>query len=97
VQFGKCRENLERPETTLIGDGLLPPDIDGKQKPRNADKIPIVGTQDDEAPYGATFDAINIWDLEAAPSAMRTPISRVRCRRLSFRRSAQRQDQHSVT
>jgi hypothetical protein len=48
----------------LIGDGLLPPDIDGKQKPRNTDKIPIVGTQDDGAPYGATFDAINIWDLD---------------------------------
>ena len=25
--------------------------------------IPIVGTQDDDASYGATFDALNIWDL----------------------------------
>jgi hypothetical protein len=31
----------------LIGDGLLPADIDGKQQPRNDAKIPIVGTQDD--------------------------------------------------
>jgi hypothetical protein len=47
----------------LVGDGLLPPDIDGKQKPKNQDAAPIVGTQDDGAGYGATFDAINIWDL----------------------------------
>ena len=31
----------------LIGDGLLPPDIDGKQKPKNDAPAPIVGTQDD--------------------------------------------------
>jgi hypothetical protein len=48
----------------LIGDGLLPADIDGKQKPPPLSKIPIVGTQDDNSPYGATFDAINIWDLQ---------------------------------
>jgi len=47
----------------LVGDGLLPPDIDGKQKPKNEDLAPIVGTQDDDFPYGATFDAINIWDF----------------------------------
>ena len=47
----------------LIGDGLLPADLDGKQKPRNDTTIPIVGTQDDGAAYGATFDALNIWDL----------------------------------
>jgi hypothetical protein len=47
----------------LVGDGLLPADIDGKQKPKNAAAIPIVGTQDDGAGYGATFDALNIWDL----------------------------------
>jgi hypothetical protein len=48
----------------LIGDGLLPADIDGKDKPKNADAIPLVGTQDDGGPYGATFDAINIWELD---------------------------------
>ncbi|MEO5703922.1 MAG: hypothetical protein ABIZ52_01540 [Candidatus Limnocylindrales bacterium] len=47
----------------LIGDGLLPADIDGKQKPMSDAAIPIVGTQDDGASYGATFDAVNIWDL----------------------------------
>ena len=48
----------------LVGDGLLPADIDGKQKPKNAATIPLVGTQDDDSPYGATFDALNIWDLD---------------------------------
>ena len=47
----------------MIGDGLLPPDVDGKTKPKNDAPAPIVGTQDDGAGYGATFDAINIWDL----------------------------------
>jgi len=48
----------------LIGDGLLPADIDGKTKPKNATPIPIIGTQDDDASYGATFDAINVWEMD---------------------------------
>ncbi len=47
----------------LIGDGLLPADIDGKQKPMTDTAIPIVGTQDDDWVYGADSDALNIWDL----------------------------------
>ena len=47
----------------LVGDGLLPADVDGKQKPKTDTAIPIVGTQDDNFVYGATFDALNIWDL----------------------------------
>src|SRR5438093_1235856 len=47
----------------LVGDGLLPADVDGKQKPKTDTTIPLVGTQDDGASYGATFDALNIWDL----------------------------------
>jgi hypothetical protein len=47
----------------LVGDGLLPADVDGKQKPKTDSAIPIVGTQDDGASYGATFDALNIFDL----------------------------------
>src|SRR4249919_279673 len=47
----------------LVGDGLLPAYIDGKQKPLNASSIPLVGTQDDGGGYGATFDAVNIFDL----------------------------------
>jgi hypothetical protein len=57
----------------LVGDGLLPADIDGKQKPKNAAAIPIVGTQDDGAGYGATFDALNIWDFDVKWRS--TPVS----------------------
>ena len=49
---------------SLIGDGLLPPDVDGKQKPKNEVPAPIIGTQDDGGPYGATFDALNIWEFD---------------------------------
>jgi len=48
----------------LIGDGLLPPDVDGTTKPKADAPAPIVGTQDDTAPYGATFDALNIWEFD---------------------------------
>lgn len=47
----------------LLGDGLLPPDIDGNRRPIDGKPAPIVGTQDDGAGYGATFDALNIWEL----------------------------------
>jgi hypothetical protein len=57
----------------LVGDGLLPPDTDGHTKPPKGAPAPIVGTQDDNASYGATFDALNIWELsvkwQANPSA----------------------------
>ncbi len=57
----------------LVGDGLLPPDIDGRTMPANDSPAPIVGTQDDNASYGATFDALNIWELsvkwKATPAA----------------------------
>lgn len=48
----------------LVGDGLLPPDVDGKTKPKNDAPAPIIGTQDDDAPYGATFDALNIFEFD---------------------------------
>ena len=47
----------------LVGDGLLPAYVDGKQKPPPDSPIPIVGTQDDGGGYGATFDALNIFEL----------------------------------
>jgi hypothetical protein len=47
----------------LMGDGLLPADVDGKVKPKTDAPAPIVGTQDDGAGYGGTFDALNIWEL----------------------------------
>jgi hypothetical protein len=48
----------------LIGDGLLPADLDGERRPSpNDSPAPIVGTQDAGGPYGATFDALNVWEL----------------------------------
>lgn len=47
----------------LVGDGLLPADVDGKTKPKNDAPAPIIGTQDDGAGYGGTIDALNIWEL----------------------------------
>jgi hypothetical protein len=47
----------------LIGDGLLPPDIDGSARPSGSAAAPIIGTQDDEGPYGARFDALNVWEF----------------------------------
>ncbi len=60
----------------LIGDGLLPADIDGTRRPQDHVPAPIVGTQDDDGDYGATFDALNIWELfikwNATPEATLT-------------------------
>jgi hypothetical protein len=53
----------------LVGDGLLPPDMDGNRRPIDGAPAPIVGTQDDSADYGATIDAINIWELSIKWSA----------------------------
>jgi len=48
----------------LMGDGLLPPDIDGHRRPA-AHMLPlIVGTMDDDSIYGAAFDALNIWEMD---------------------------------
>ncbi len=57
----------------LIGDGLLPPDIDGAQKPKTDVPAPLIGTQDNGGPYGAAFDALNVWEFDvkwrSTPSA----------------------------
>ena len=47
----------------LIGDGLLPADLDGHRRPLDHDSAPIIGTMDDDGAYGAPFDALNIWEL----------------------------------
>ena len=48
----------------LLGDGLLPADIDGHRRPRAQVPAPIFGSQDDDfSPYGATSDALNVWEL----------------------------------
>ena len=47
-----------------IGDGLLPADIDSlNEQPQDGAPIPIVGTMDDGGPYGAPFDALNVYNL----------------------------------
>jgi hypothetical protein len=48
----------------LIGDGLLPADIDGRRLPKAGIAAPIFGSQDDDYPYGAMFDALNVWELK---------------------------------
>jgi hypothetical protein len=48
---------------SLMGDGLLPADIDGNRRPRDGAATPLVGTMDDGGPYGASFDALNIYEL----------------------------------
>ena len=58
----------------LIGDGLLPATIDGERGPKKGAPAPIAGTMDDGGPYGAPFDALNLWQLsvqwkEKAPVA----------------------------
>jgi hypothetical protein len=51
-------------DISLIGDGLLPADLDGQRRPQPTDAAaPIVGTQDDGGPYGAASDALNVWEL----------------------------------
>jgi hypothetical protein len=50
---------------SLIGDGLLPADLDGPGLPRDGAPAPIVGTMDDDGPYEAPFDALNIFELMA--------------------------------
>lgn len=48
----------------LIGDGLLPADIDGNRRPKNGAPAPILGSQDDDYVYGAASDAINVFELD---------------------------------
>ena len=47
----------------LVGDGLLPADVDGNRPPPRTSAIPLLGSQDDNAPYGAQSDALNVWDF----------------------------------
>jgi hypothetical protein len=47
----------------ITGDGWLPSDLDGNRKPPAGSPNFFVGTQDDDAQYGAPFDAINIFQF----------------------------------
>lgn len=64
-----------------IGDGLLPPDIDGTRRPLARVAAPLVGTQDDGAFYGAGMDALNVYDLSvqwnSKPLASLTPAAQL--------------------
>jgi hypothetical protein len=45
----------------ITGDGWLPADLDGSRRPPAGSPNYLAGTQDDEGPYGAPFDAINLF------------------------------------
>ncbi len=45
----------------LLGDGILPADRDGRRNPPSNNREYFTGTMDDDAPYGAPFDAINFF------------------------------------
>jgi len=48
----------------LMGDGLLPADVDGWSQPDEGSPAPIVGTMNATyLPYGAPFDGLNIFEL----------------------------------
>jgi hypothetical protein len=47
------------------GDGLLPADIDGSTLPPSGSPAFFIGSQDNGGPYGAPFDALNIWKFTA--------------------------------
>jgi hypothetical protein len=61
-----------------IGDGLLPADLDGERPPSRNAPAPIIGTMDDNGPYGAPFDALNIYELSVSwkkvPTASLSPV-----------------------
>jgi hypothetical protein len=43
----------------LLGDGILPADLDGKRMPPSGSPEYFAGTMDDGGPYGAPYDALN--------------------------------------
>jgi hypothetical protein len=45
----------------ITGDGWLPSDLDGNRRPPAGSPNYLVGTQDDEGPYGAPSDAIELF------------------------------------
>ncbi len=48
-----------------VGDGLLPSDMDGSNPPPNGSPNFYVGSQDNNGPYGATSDALNLYRFHA--------------------------------
>src|SRR6266576_93751 len=51
----------------VVGDGLLPSDLDGQTLPPAGSPNFFVGSQDDNAAYGAPSDALNIYKFHYDP------------------------------
>jgi hypothetical protein len=51
----------------IVGDGLLPSDLDGQTLPPTGSPNFFVGSQDDNASYGAPSDALNIYKFHYDP------------------------------
>jgi len=52
---------VDRSVPRLIGDGLLPADIDGPDLPPSGAPAYMLGSQDDGGPYSAPTDALLLW------------------------------------
>jgi len=52
----------------VVGDGLLPSDLDGQATPPPGSPNYFVGSQDNNGPYGAPNDALNIYKFHYDPN-----------------------------
>jgi len=52
----------------LVGDGLLPSDLDGQATPPPGSPNYFVGSQDTNGPYGAPSDALNLFKFHYDPT-----------------------------
>ena len=52
----------------VVGDGLLPSDLDGSATPPPGSPNYFVGSQDNNGPYGAPSDALNIFKFHYDPN-----------------------------
>jgi hypothetical protein len=60
------------PVNAFSGDGLLPADVDGDALPPPGSPAYYVGSMDNGGPYGATQDALSLWEFDinfATPAA----------------------------
>src|SRR6266576_3367352 len=52
----------------VVGDGLLPSDLDGMTPPPAGSPNYFVGSEDNNGPYGAPADALTIWKFHYDPA-----------------------------
>mgnify|MGYP003694503039 CR=1 FL=1 len=52
----------------VVGDGLLPSDLDGQTTAAAGSPNYFVGSQDNNGPYGAPSDALNLWKFHYDPN-----------------------------